>query len=622
MSAQAFARSGGSNMQNTIAFLRAIFLNRSIIRTLFLSYLVVNLCILLILGNISIRDSTQMITDEIIKDSYKIMEQATLGLNFNLDEIKRPLVQLVTNASVIESVKSYYSMTIEERINNDRNIMEINSGISSFQTLISDILIIGRTGYVNNLEGRKSLRWDYPFTEQPWFLATQQKDNEGFMSLGLHKQDYYLDNYISRYNQYTLSIAMPVYDYQKQKIGAVICDLDLKKVAGLMNLSAYEKNGQIFLLDQKGTIIVDRDTSLIGQHYEADKLAKMKGDSGSFVVQKSTDSADSVLLIYHSTAIKGWKLVSSIPMSEIKGHSLSLKTKIAGIIYLCLVLNIVISMIVTFRLSRPVKNLLTTLDQTANTTLKVIPKNYVYRELNQIGDKFVELMGRIQNLVEQNYISQLAWKESELRALQSQINPHFLFNTLQLLQTEIVYGNTNESNDIILSLSNLLRYSTRVGSELVELQSEINYLKDYLFILTKKFNDNLTFEFEIPDEFLWHCKIIKLILQPIVENCIKHGFGDYPDRNTIHIHVKSVPKGLLIYVEDNGKGIEKVELLRLRELINNRTAKVNNRVGLQNVHQRIQLKFGRGYGLFICSRKGRFTRVYVLIPRIEREETE
>ncbi|WP_173192208.1 cache domain-containing sensor histidine kinase [Paenibacillus alginolyticus] len=539
-------------------------------------------------------------------------------MNFNLDEIKRPLVQLVTNASVIESVKSYESMNIEERINNDRNIMEINSGISSFQTLISDILLIGRTGYINNLDGRKSLRWDYPFTEQPWFLATQQKDNEGFMALGLHKQDYYLDNYISRYNQYTLSIAMPVFDYQKQKVGAVICDLDLKKVAGLINLSAYEKNGQIFLLDQNGTIIVDRDTSLIGQHYETDKLAKMKGDSGSFVVQTSTDS---VLLIYHSTAIKGWKLVSAIPMSEIKGHSLSLKTKIAGIIYLCLVLNIVISMIVTFRLSRPVKKLLTTLDQTANTSLKVIPKNYVYKELNQIGDKFVELMGRIQNLVEQNYISQLAWKESELRALQSQINPHFLFNTLQLLQTEIVYGNTNESNDIILSLSNLLRYSTRVGSELVELQSEINYLKDYLFILTKKFNGNFTYEFEFPDESLRHFKIIKLILQPIVENCIKHGFGDYPARNTIHISVKSVPKGLLIYIEDNGKGIEKAELLRLRELINNRAAKVNDRVGLQNVHQRIQLKFGCEYGLYICSLKGRFTRVYALIPRIEREET-
>lgn len=560
-----------------------------------------------------------MITDEIIKDSYKIMEQATLGLNFNLDEIKRPLVQFVTNASVIASTKSYDSMTIEERINHDRNIMEIASGISSFQTLISDILVIGRTGYVNNLDGRKSLRWDYPFTEQPWFQETQLTDNTGFMALGLHRQDYYLDSYISRQNQTTLSVAMPIFDYQKQKIGAVICDLDLKKVAGLINLSAYEKNGRIFLLDQNGTIIVDRDTSLIGQRYDDRELARMKGDSGSFIVPTA---GGSVLHIYHATAIHGWKLVSTIPMSEIKGHSLPLKTKIAVIIYLCLMLNIVISLLVTFRISRPVKKLLTTLDQTADTTLKIVPRNYLYRELNQIGDKFVELMKRIQHLVEQNYISQLAWKESELKALQSQINPHFLFNTLQLLQTEIVYGNTNESNHLILSLSNLLRYSTRVGRELVELQSEINYVKDYLYILNKKFDENLTFEFDIPDESLLRCKMIKLILQPIVENCIKHGFDDHPDRNKILVRVKSVPKGLLICVEDNGKGIKKVELLRLRELIRHPAATVDERVGLQNVHQRIRLKFGPGYGLFISSRKGRFTRVYVLIPRIDREESE
>ena len=145
-------------------------------------------------------------------------------------------------------------------------------------------------------------------------------------------------------------------------------------------------------------------------------------------------------------------------------------------------------------------DLLSTLDKIGEDSIYIIKNKYKYRELNLISDKFRELVIRIESLVKQNYQSDIALKEVELKTLQSQINPHFLFNTLQLLQTEIVCGSTEDSNHLVLSLSSLLRYSMKQSEEMVELEQEIQNVRDYLYIVNKKYDDRIDIEFLIQDE--------------------------------------------------------------------------------------------------------------------------
>jgi len=556
-----------------------------------------------------------MITEEIVKSSNKVMEQAALGLSFNLEESKRSLVMLAGNYSVLKMMREHDTINISSRLQHERNIAEIAQGIMTYQTLVSDVLMLGKTGYVNNLEGRKTLQWDYPFLSQDWVKETFEPNPEGsFFSIGIHKQDYYLPTNISRYNEPTLSVVLQVKGYQGQTLGAVIGNLDLKKINSMFEQSAYENRGNIFLVDEHRNIIVHDDSARIGQALDfPEDVEKRLYDQPSGHFQTMINGTET-LVIYQPTAVKGWKMISTVPMSDITSQSKPLKTNLGRILYLCLIANTLISLLITLRISLPVRKLMAALDQMGeDDSLYVKPRNYRYRELNQIRDKFTDMMGRIDLLIKQNYLTQISLKEEELKTLQAQINPHFLFNTLQQLQTEIVCGNTIESNHIVLSLSNLLRYSMKRSEEEVELEREIKNVDDYLYILNKKYNNGIEFSFNIANEADLHHKIPKLTLQPIVENSVRHGFGDDIRTGKIKISAVSGRKGLMIVITDNGKGMQQEQVEQLNRHINGPVQKTDN-IGLYNVSQRIKLKYGERYGLSIRSKLGVGTRITILLP--------
>lgn len=599
-------------MNNTIRFLIHFLTGKTIIRTIMFSYMVLNILLLLLLGLLSVRDSTTSLTKEVTQSSYKVMEQAARGLSFSLEEATRPLVLLAGHYSVGSLMNPGREMDIAGHIQHERNIADVAFGVSSLQSIVSDVLILGKNGYVNNLDGRKSLRWDYPFTEQTWFKqAISDTPNKGFITLGLHKQDYYLENNISKYNMPTLSIALPVKDYKLKTIGAVIANVDLAKINGMIELSSYQNNESIFMIDNQQIIIAHKEDTAIGTRLHFTGIEQIyESDSGSFVT--ALDGRET-LVIFHPTAVQGWRMISTIPMLVIKGQADSLKSNLIGFIYLCLFLNILISILITSRISRPFGRLLSTLDKIGKNNIYIIKNKYKYRELNLISDKFRELVIRIESLVKQNYQSDIALKEVELKTLQSQINPHFLFNTLQLLQTEIVCGSTEDSNNLVLSLSSLLRYSMKQSGEMVELEQEIQNVRDYLYIVNKKYDDRIDIEFLIQDESILKNRTIKLILQPLVENVIFHGFGENPQSAKLTIWVMRVKKGMMIVIQDNGKGISRSRSRQLASQLNQQDFKGEG-IGLFNVNQRIRLKFGTDYGLKIRSREGVFTTVYIILP--------
>jgi len=586
---------------------------RSIIRNMLFSYLGINLLLLFLLGIVSIRDSTDTMTKEITKSSYKLMEQAARGFNFSLEEAKRPLVQFAGNYSVIALMTPDNKVSVEERIQHERNIGELAAGVTAFQSMISDVLILGYNGYLNNLDGRKTLQWDFPFVEQPWFkTAVSVSPNKGFITLNLHKQNYYVSNNVSKYNQFTFSIALPVKDFNQHTIGAVVANLDLSKINGLFELTSDQNDESIFMIDEDRTVVVHQDKNSIGNVMSFVGIDTLfERDSGSFV---TTIEGKDRLVIFHPTAVKELRLVSTIPMSEIRGQSDSLRTNLANILYLCLMANTLLSIIITLRFSRPFSRLLATLDNMGDKSLYVVPKNYKYRELNLIGDKFKELVGRIEQLVKQNYVSQIALQDAQLKTLQSQIHPHFLFNTLQLVQTEIVCGNTDESNHLLLSLSSLLRYSMKGSKEMVEIGRELQNVKDYLFIVNKKFAGRIDIDYVVPDPDVLGFKTIKLILQPIVENAIVHGFEENPKFARIRIHLQNVKRGILISIIDNGVGMSKERRQWLVSQMGSADIPLEN-IGLGNVDQRIKLRFGPDYGIRIRSHEGSGTRIYLLLPR-------
>ena len=233
-------------------------------------------------------------------------------------------------------------------------------------------------------------------------------------------------------------------------------------------------------------------------------------------------------------------------------------------------------------------------------------------EFGIIADSYNEMLLNIKKLIEINKEEAKHSAVMEIKQLESQFNPHFLFNTLEMLRYTIKYD-TSVANKIIINISSLLRFSIENKSSEVSLQRDLLYTKNYLDIQKYRFGENFDYEIKA-EEGLENYYVPKLIIQPVIENAIKHGYTQV-EKMIIYIRVKTVKEKLIISVYNNGKEIEKEILDEIREKLKNKKAEeFKNHIGLYNIFRRIQLMYGEKYGLRILSRKNRGTSVRVSLP--------
>uniref|UniRef100_UPI00262F8850 sensor histidine kinase n=1 Tax=uncultured Cetobacterium sp. TaxID=527638 RepID=UPI00262F8850 len=231
-------------------------------------------------------------------------------------------------------------------------------------------------------------------------------------------------------------------------------------------------------------------------------------------------------------------------------------------------------------------------------------------EFRIIATSYNKMLLDIKNLIE---INKKEFENSinlEIKQLESQFNPHFLFNTLEMLKYTIK-KDTKMSNKIILNISSILRFSIDNKKTIVTLNENIKFIESYLEIQKYRFGDDFSYIIDI-EEDLGREKIPKLIFQPIVENSIKYGFSS---KEKLHIDIrgKLQNNSLVIYFLDNGDGLSKEELIEIRK--NLKKDNITNHIGLYNVNRRIKLYYGEKYGIKILSKKGRGTLVKIVLPK-------
>lgn len=242
-------------------------------------------------------------------------------------------------------------------------------------------------------------------------------------------------------------------------------------------------------------------------------------------------------------------------------------------------------------------------------------------EISELSRSFSEMMDSVNTLIDQVYVSELHGKESELKAreaeihaLQSQIDPHFLFNSLNSINTSALMNQDFATSDIIVSFSSLIRKSIDWKSDFIPLSGEIKLVQDYLKILNARYMNNLQCTITIDHRFE-PVDVPKFILQPIIENAVIHGIGTKNKGGRIDISCEQCAEDLKISVTDNGVGMPEEELEKLRQRLNRWNEKENyEHIGLINIQQRIKLLYGGQYGLEISSEIGRGTVVSVILP--------
>lgn len=430
---------------------------------------------------------------------------------------------------------------------------------------------------------------------------------------------------------YYYAYIMPIFSTTQKvdlfnKIGTcvVICKTNvLEKM--VLNVSV-SKNSHFFIIDKNNVIVSGNNRTDQGKVFDSHFI-----DNGNSDVEEQMVDYDGKKSIvqYKTLAKTNWKIVSIIPLAELVSDMESIKSfgLCIGLITILILLLIgaFFSYSITHHISQLVEFMHEIGENNIKQRLKISAPNEVGRiagDINRMLDKLEDMTRSIFTTQSKLYEVELSKKQSELSALQSQINPHFLYNTLNCISSIGVANDIPEIVNISAAMSRIFRYSIK-EEDIIFIKDEIACINDYLSIIKIRYQDKVSVSMKV-DEAIYERKTVKMILQPIVENAIYHGLELKKGKGVLIIQGGIIDNRYIQFViSDNGKGMNTQELENLLLQINSPDEELNTKIrtkkgiGLANINNRIKLMFGDEYGIHIESIEKEGTRVYLKLPELE-----
>lgn len=412
--------------------------------------------------------------------------------------------------------------------------------------------------------------------------------------------------------------------YSDQEIGVFYLEVNFKAIAKLIQSSRLP-NSKMALINRENKIFFSSDSDFISDPANAELMTQFLQLSDRISADNPQDSfqiKNGLVEYYVNIRLNrstGWKIVHFMDNSVVRKACFDNIMSFMYILILSILLSFLIAYFVSRGLTRSITSLCEQIDSCTdgNVTHLTIKNKHFNRELDKIISSYNNLNQRLADTMTSNYIIKANERKMNLKMLQMQINPHFLYNTLNMISSIANIRNVPEIKKISDSMSELLRYNLKSGP-MVSLAEEIHQLKNYLSIQQARFPDRFSYRISIPDELLSQT-IPAFILQPLVENSVVHGLETIDKNGVLDIEGREAGGCLLITIHDNGAGIEAEKLLQIQKSLENGSlteidSNFSKSVGILNVHQRIQTYYGKEYGLTAESRKGSGTVISIRIP--------
>ncbi len=366
---------------------------------------------------------------------------------------------------------------------------------------------------------------------------------------------------------------------------------------------SFGSDNLVYIIDENRTIISGQDRSLTGQELPAYLLPALDVTSGLTDIQMDNVTYS----VYAGESISnGWRLVLAVPKNYIWSDIRSLRTFTIIFSLVVFFLAVGFSVITGKSISRPVKQLSDSMEKFGQGDFDVSCQVNTDDELAVLGNTFNQMVQDIQTLINNVYEQEMLKQNIEMKSLQMQINPHFLYNTLDTINWIARMRGIDEIGDMTSALGNLMRYSLS-KKDFVTIEEELSHLKNYVEIQNTRYGDRMSISYDIAPDVL-DFYIPKLLLQPILENAIVHGVEDKLEPAHIEVRIYHEEAELFLIVEDDGVGMgqEAIESLMDPEAA---SKKGHTSIGVNNVNRRIQKVFGKNYGLQIQSQLGAGTKV-------------
>lgn len=388
----------------------------------------------------------------------------------------------------------------------------------------------------------------------------------------------------------------------------IALDISCTNISSYINDVGIGQRGYCFLLDSDGNIVYHPQQQLIYSNLKSENIELIASLPDGTHVEEN--------VIYSIETLNGshWRVVGVSFVQELITDSLwELGRIIIFVGLLILIVMAVISFILSKVVSHPIRTFAEEMEQfeqnTADFTYEPVGG---VREVRILSESFGHMVKKLQDLMGTIKDEQQNLRKTELRALQAQINPHFLYNTLDSISWMTERGKKDDVVEMVNALATLFRISISKGHELIPIRNEIQHAESYLQIQSYRYKNQFSYEFNVEEDCLdYLCN--KITLQPIIENAIYHGINGLVDGGRITITVKSQDDNIVMTVEDNGNGMTDEQI----ETIMNKDRSDKTGIGIKNVNDRLKIYFGNEYGITIHSELDEGTKVIILMPKVK-----
>lgn len=539
--------------------------------------------------------------DQMYKKTSQVLNMSSIDIENQLKEVERLTFNVVSDQALqdhlrqLEKEESSYGRTVLHKKITNRLI-----SLAGSEKYVYSMLLIDNEGKVMAAGNREGIPEDL----RSHLVSLAQENNGSNAWFAPGDSSLLAARQIKSYTGQTFTL---------QGLGTLVLKVRIDRIVN--ERVQDEDSGQLMIVD--GERLIYPEVPLLSPEGISTELQRTlpygieSYDQESYFTAKATSS------------YTGWTYLHTTPFQEMFQRVQVIKDLVMGVFVLLLIVALACGAKLSVSITRPIQQLIANMRKIEQGNLDKLKEESLGRmpspshnEVSLLYRTYIKMIRRIRELIDENYAKQLLLRETELKALQAQINPHFLYNTLESVNWLAKLNKQDKISEMVEALAFLLRNAVNLQEQLIPLERELDIVHSYVTIQKTRFEERLNFELDL-EEGVETALIPKLTLQPLVENAIHYALEPRIEPCHIIIRVRRKGSTLEICVEDDGPGMTSDFIARLH------SGKVKTRgqgIGLANIEERIQLTFGQAWGVRLESGPGQGTAVHVCIPYVKGEE--
>lgn len=523
-------------------------------------------------------------------------EQVSSNIDSYIRSLDRLSKTVFLDTSVTEALRTHYSDDPVGNYQVSRYLSEFTFRLNVQQPDLQNVILINQHGEPF-ISGSSSKFLDEALFYQATLFDEANAAAGRIVISGASMEDYLFTPATSP----EFSVSRVIKDESSQQVSLIVMNVRSEALKRSININQalLDRGAHIVVTNSQNQIVMDSAQNMVGSF-----------DYGGYL-----DNPKYTFFSYASD-YSGLSVYTIIPTESLFSEIYTLRSINSAITLALVAAIMLVAAVLSAKLVKPVKQLERTMSKVQEGTLCVHSHIKNRDEVGSLANSYNLMIDRINDLVQNVYYAELKNKEAHLQALQQQIDPHFLHNTLESIRMKAIVNNDRETAKMIQKLGILFRFARDSTESTALLSREMSHAKAYIDIMNMRHNGRFTLNFDVPED-LWDVRVIKLLFQPIVENSIRHGFTNSLQSGQICISARQNGDIILIKISDDGVGIPQESLQALNRQLKKPPVWNNGQtvhIGLVNISQRLMLRYGYEYYLSVDSQQTKGTTIYICLP--------